>query len=151
MQHILYFYYDSNQCKTVFHQTKETSFYLDLKPKEFLKQSCRHFGGSYQGAKESFQALTQARQKIPICVSAMFRIIYIPIYSEKCTDCVYIQYDRIFKVKAKGANCLVEFKNHEQVEFKCSAKVLRKQVERCILFMDEVANVTWDSCFKKGK
>lgn len=137
IKNTLYLYYDKNKKCTVFLTRFNQSCEVSKKPPAILKQACTHYGGSYDGAKEAFSALTGAYQKVPVCVSVMFRIIYIPMLSERSDDCLWVQYNQIKKVKAIGNKCQIEFKNGRQECFECSSRVLKRQMERCASFLDQ--------------
>ncbi len=141
MKNILVLYYDLDSKKTIAITDSGKRIVISIKPSKLLKLGCLQYGSNYNGAKEAFSKITSSCRKIPICVSVYFRIIFIPTVAERNLDCVYIQFDKIKKIRNNNTGCTVEFKNNINYDLKCSVRTLKLQIERCVQFLDYVTNI----------
>ncbi len=140
MNNLLYLFYNTEIQSTVVVFAYEQISYIKAKPKKIIKSSCSLFGCEYSGAKVSFSKLTNIKRKIPICLSVYFRIIMIPSVAESNDDCVYIQYNKIKKIKPVHQGCVIEFKEGSTVHVNCSARSLKKQIAACDYFLEIATN-----------
>lgn len=138
MKNAVYFYYDKKKMSTVLVDRMGITHWIACHPSLILKQACLLHGTSYLGAKESFMHLTKAKKKVPVCVSVMQRIIFIPTCSEKSDDCCYLQFERIEKVRSCEEGCCVIFKDGFDITLPLSYRTIQRQMQRCRLFLDLV-------------
>jgi len=141
MKNIIYLYYDSKIHHTVLVDRKGNQYLIDSKPVPILKQMCLKYGTSYQGAKQSFSFLTGSKKKVPICISVVHRLIFIPTASEKMEDCCFIQYDQIDRVKSNESGCSVYFKTGQIFDLSISFRTIQRQRHRCSLFLDRIMDL----------
>lgn len=138
MRNILYLTYDFKNSKTILVDRKGSIHTSKETPVRLLKKACWRYGCGYDGAKESFRYLTGAKRKIPICISVMHRIIFIPLYGENGNQSLYVQYSRIEKVERKEKGCCICFKDGILLEVDCDARRVHHQLKRCSLYLDKV-------------
>ena len=142
MKNVLYLYYDDTDKVTIF-VVEEGQFKVRCKPELILNEACLQSGCNYRGVKESFSCLTHSFQKIPICISVLHQIIFIPTLSEKARGCCFIQYRKIRKVKRVDDQCcMVEFQNGLIQVFACSDRVIKRQMIRCERFLNKVLDIS---------
>lgn len=140
MRNILYLTYDFKNSKTILVDRKGCVHTSNDTPVRLLKKACWQYGSGYDGAKDSFRYLTGAKRKIPICISVMYRIIFIPLYGETSHQSLYIQYDRIEKVERLEKGCRILFKDGISLKVDCDARRVYHQLKRCSLYLDKVLN-----------
>lgn len=68
----------------------------------------------------------------------MYRIIFIPLYGESSNHSLYIQYNRVEKVKSQKKGCCILFKDGIMLNVDCDARRVHHQLNRCSIYLDKV-------------
>lgn len=73
----------------------DTRYMISEKPYQIMEDSCRYFGSTYAGRKESAKAMLGAEYKVPIIVQDRDNLIVFPTTSPFSDDCIWINLKRI--------------------------------------------------------
>ena len=109
----------------------DTRYMISEKPYQIMEDSCRYFGSTYAGRKESAKAMLGAEYKVPIIVQDRDNLIVFPTTSPFSDDCIWINLKRIksFK-KIDSINTIIYFDNGKELIVPCSFRSIENQVNR---------------------
>ena len=98
---------------------------------KIMEESCKYFGSTYDGRKDSAKAILGAEYKVPIIVEENNNIIVFPTTSPSSADCVWISLGRI-KIfeKIDSSNTKIIFDNNREIIVPCSYRTIENQVSR---------------------
>lgn len=110
-----------------------------LNLKKYLKDECILNGSSFKGRIDSFKYLTDSKQKPCILISLEKKIMLMPIFSLKSETNYLINYFMIHKIVYKDYNCtMIEFINGDQVQIDVNNRIIKKQYDRCLKFINKI-------------
>ena len=96
-----------------------------------METSCRYFGSTYNGRKESARDILGAEYKVPIIVEDSDNLIVFPTTSPLSDDCIWISLKRIKKFeKIDACNTKIIFDNNREIIVPCSFRTIENQVSR---------------------
>ena len=94
----------------------EEKYVVDEVPFKIMEDSCKYFGSSYNGRKESARDILGAEYKVPIIVEDSDNLIVFPTTSPAAADCVWISLKRLKKFeKVDGFNTRIIFDNNKEI------------------------------------
>ena len=73
----------------------DDKFIVDEVPFKIMEDSCKYFGSTYNGRKESARDILGAEYKVPIIVEDSENLIVFPTTSPAAADCVWISLKRV--------------------------------------------------------
>ena len=98
---------------------------------KILDESCKYFGSSYNGRKESARDILGAEYKVPIICHDTRNIILYPTTSPQSNDCIWLSLKRINRfVKIDSCNTKIIFDNDVEIIVPCSYRTIENQVSR---------------------
>ena len=68
----------------------EDRFLVNQSPFEIMEDSCKYFGSTYEGRKDSAKSILGAEYKVPVIVEDKDNLIVFPTTSPKSQDCIWI-------------------------------------------------------------
>lgn len=96
-----------------------------------MEDSCKYFGSTYNGRKESARDILGAEYKVPIIVEDTSNLILFPTTSPQSSDCIWISLKRINRfVKIDSYNTKIIFDNDIEIIVPCSYRTIENQVSR---------------------
>ena len=96
-----------------------------------MEDSCKYFGSTYNGRKDSAKSILGAEYKVPIIVEENNNIIVFPTTSPSSADCVWISLGRIkYFEKIDSSNTKIVFDNNREIIVPCSYRTIENQVSR---------------------
>ena len=104
--------------KSIIYEDDE-KFIVDEVPFKIMEDSCKYFGSTYNGRKESARDILGAEYKVPIIVEDSDNLIVFPTTSPAAADCVWISLKRVKKIE----KMLVNDKNVHNLVASVAAKV----------------------------
>lgn len=105
----------------------------------FLKIECLNNGSSLKGRIESFNFLTNSKQKSCILISMEKRILLMPLYSLHYEENILLNFFMIDEIKYKNYNkTVIKFINGTQIELDINNRVVKKQYKRCDIFLKKL-------------
>ena len=109
----------------------ESRYIIDQRPFEIMEESCKYFGSTYQGIKESARDILGAEYKVPIIVEDTDNLIVFPTTSPMAEDCVWISLKRVKKFeKIDANNTRIIFDNEKEIIVPCSYRTIENQISR---------------------
>ena len=75
----------------------EERYLIEDKPFKIMEDSCKYFGSTYEGRKESAREILGAEYKVPIVVEDSENLVVFPTTSPFSEDCVWISLKRLKK------------------------------------------------------
>lgn len=106
-------------------------YIIDEAPFKIMEESCKYFGSTYNGRKDSAREILGAEYKVPIIVEDTDNLIIFPTTSPNSEDCVWISLKRIknfYKIDAN--NTRIIFDNDKEIIVPCSFRTIENQVSR---------------------
>ena len=106
-------------------------FLIHQTPFEIMEESCKYFGSTYEGRKESAKAIVGAEYKVPVIVEDSDNLIVFPTTSPKSEDCVWISLKRVKSfAKVDSGNTKIIFDNNKEIIVPISYRTLENQISR---------------------
>ncbi len=109
----------------------DSRYIVNETPFKIMEESCKYFGSTYDGRKDSAKAILGAEYKVPIIIEENNNIIVFPTTSPSSADCVWISLGRI-KIfeKIDSSNTKIIFDNNREIIVPCSYRTIENQVSR---------------------
>lgn len=106
-------------------------FLVHQTPFQIMEDSCKYFGSTYEGRKDSAKAILGAEYKVPVIVEDMDNLIVFPTTSPKADDCIWISLKRVKNFeKVDSINTKVIFDNNKEIIVPVSYRTLENQISR---------------------
>ena len=106
-------------------------YIIDQTPFKIMEESCKYFGSTYAGRKDSARSILGAEYKVPIIVEDSDNLIVFPTTSPQSTDCTWVSLKRIKSfVKIDSSNTKIFFDNGKEIIVPCSYRTIENQVSR---------------------
>lgn len=120
-----------NEKETSLVYEDEERYIIDQLPFKIMEDSCKYFGSTYKGRKESARDILGAEYKVPIIVEDSNNLIVFPTTSPLADDCVWISLQRLKKFeKIDVNNTKIIFDNGREIIVPCSYRTIENQVSR---------------------
>ncbi len=109
----------------------DSRYIVNETPFKIMEDSCKYFGSTYNGRKDSAKSILGAEYKVPIIVEENNNIIVFPTTSPSSADCVWISLGRIkYFEKIDSSNTKIVFDNNMEIIVPCSYRTIENQVSR---------------------
>ena len=96
-----------------------------------MEDSCKYFGSTYEGRKESAKDILGAEYKVPIVVEDTENLVIFPTTSPYSDECVWISLKRLKKFeKVDSFNTKIIFDNNKEIIVPCSYRTIENQISR---------------------
>lgn len=106
-------------------------FVIDQSPFQIMEESCKYFGSTYSGRKDSAKHILGAQYKLPIIVEDSNNIIVFPTSSPTADDCFWISLKRIKSYKKiDNISTKIIFDNGVEIDVPISFRSLENQISR---------------------
>lgn len=106
-------------------------FLIHQSPFQIMEESCKYFGSTYEGRKDSAKAILGAEYKVPVIVEDTDNLIVFPTTSPRSEDCIWISLKRIkYFEKIDSINTKVIFDNNREIVVPVSYRTLENQISR---------------------
>ena len=100
-------------------------------PFKIMEDSCKYFGSTYEGRKESARDILGAEYKVPIVVEDTDNLVVFPTTSPYSDECVWISLKRLKKFeKVDSCNTKIIFDNNKEIIVPCSYRTIENQISR---------------------
>ena len=100
-------------------------------PFRIMEESCKYFGSTYNGRKDSAKSILGAEYKVPIIVEDTDNLIIFPTTSPYADDCVWISLKRIKSFsKIDATTTKIIFDNDKEIIVPCSYRTIENQISR---------------------
>lgn len=109
----------------------EDRYIIDDSPFKIMEESCKYFGSTYEGRKDSAREILGAEYKVPIVVEDTDNLVVFPTTSPYSDECVWISLKRVKKFeKIDACNTKIVFDNGKEIIVPCSYRSIENQVSR---------------------
>lgn len=109
----------------------DSRYIVNETPFKIMEDSCKYFGSTYNGRKDSAKSILGAEYKVPIIVEENNNIIVFPTTSPSSADCVWISLGRMkYFEKIDSSNTKIVFDNNREIIVPCSYRTIENQVSR---------------------
>ena len=106
-------------------------YIIDQKPFQIMEESCKYFGSTYKGRKESAKSMLGAEYKVPIIIEDTNNLILFPTTSPTAEDCVWISLKRVKSIeKVDSFNTRIIFDNDREIIVPSSFRSVENQLSR---------------------
>ena len=106
-------------------------YIIDDRPFKIMEDSCKYFGSTFEGRKDSAREILGAEYKVPIIVEDTSNLVVFPTTSPHSDDCVWISLKRLKKFeKVDSCNTKILFDNGKEIIVPCSYRTIENQVSR---------------------
>lgn len=121
--------------RSIEYQTKvierKKIIYVKQTPFEIIKESCLFYWSSFEGRRTSTIEFTGYKEKVPIPIYPLKKIIAFPTHGIHNPDCAWLMQDHILQGKPKGTNqTSVLLSNGEYITIDISFRSFKTQFER---------------------
>ncbi len=111
----------------------ENRYIVEETPFEIMEDSCRYFGSTYDGRKDSAKDILGSEYKIPIIVEDTNNLIVFPTTSPQASDCAWVSLNRIKSFEAVDAkNTRIIFDNNKELIVPTAYRSIENQISRAI-------------------
>lgn len=139
MLKLLLISYDSKTKETICIYEKQYELRFKKKPLQILSEMCLQNGCTMEGRMSAFCYLTNAKQKPAILISERTQLIYFPTTSRFKEECYWILYNEILHLNThEGYQTKVKFFDGTEVIVPFDRRILKKQMDRCTVFLDKL-------------
>ncbi len=109
----------------------EDRYIVEQTPFKIMEESCKYFGSTYKGRKDSARDILGAEYKVPIIVEDTNNLIVFPTTSPIADDCVWIFLKRVKNfTKIDACNTKIVFDNNKEIIVPCSYRTIENQISR---------------------
>ena len=109
----------------------EERYLVEDTPFKIMEESCKYFGSTYEGRKESARDILGAEYKVPIVVEDSDNLVVFPTTSPCSNECVWISLKRLKKFeKIDAFNTKIIFDNNKEIIVPSSYRTIENQVSR---------------------
>lgn len=109
----------------------EERYIINEKPFKIMEESCKYFGSTFEGRKDSAREILGAEYKVPIIVEDTDNLVVFPTTSPYSDECVWISLKRVKKYeKIDACNTKIIFDNNKEIIVPCSYRSIENQVSR---------------------
>ena len=109
----------------------EERYIIDDTPFKIMEDSCKYFGSTYEGRKESAKDILGAEYKVPIVVEDSDNLVVFPTTSPYSDECIWISLKRLKKFEKIDAwNTRILFDNGKEIIVPCSYRTIENQISR---------------------
>ncbi len=106
-------------------------FIVEESPFKIMEESCKYFGSTYKGRKDSAKEILGAEYKIPVVIEDSTNLIVFPTTSPKAEDCAWICLNRVKNInKVDSFNTKITFDNDRELIVPCSYRSIENQLSR---------------------
>ena len=109
----------------------EERYIIEQSPFKIMEESCKYFGSTYQGRKDSAKEILGAEYKVPIVVEDSDNLVIFPTTSPFSDDCVWISLKRVKSFeKIDACNTKIIFDNGKELIVPTSYRSVENQISR---------------------
>ena len=106
-------------------------FIVEESPFKIMEDSCKYFGSTYKGRKDSAKEILGAEYKTPVVIEDSTNLIVFPTTSPKAEDCAWICLNRVKNInKVDSFNTKITFDNDRELIVPCSYRSIENQLSR---------------------
>ncbi len=100
---------------------------------QWFNNQCLNHGTTLKGTMDALRFHLKIRQKIPICLNIMQRIMYFPISINELE--IWILYDQNAHIRRCDIHTILTIHNMS-FKFPVDARVIKRQLQRCKTYLD---------------
>ncbi len=106
-------------------------YIVQQKPFEIMEDSCKYFGSTYDGRKESAKSILGAEYKIPIVVEDSNNLIVFPTTSPSSDNCAWVSLNRVKSFEPiDSTSTKIIFDNDMEIIIPATFRSIENQISR---------------------
>ena len=106
-------------------------YVIEQTPFRIMEESCKYFGSTYEGRKDSAKEILGAEYKVPIVVEDSENLVVFPTTSPSSSECIWISLKRVKKFeKIDACSTRIMFDNGKEIIVPCSYRSIENQISR---------------------
>lgn len=106
-------------------------YIIEEVPFKIMEESCKYFGSTYEGRKDSAKEILGAEYKVPIIIEDSDNLIVFPTTSPSSDDCIWLSLKRVKKFeRVDSNNTRIIFDNNVELIVPCSFRTVENQISR---------------------
>jgi len=113
----------------------DSTFFVNLKSKQIIDDSCRYFGSSYEGRYEGSKNLIGMNYKLPIIIEETREFVFFPTTSPRQVECSWISLNNIVDYGKNGKRAVINFRGNISIELEISYGSLENQIFRATMLL----------------
>ncbi len=127
----IFIIYSSSEHSTTILDTEMNNYHYHLGINKVIKNLCRDYEKDFHKLKGNSCKLLDIKQKPPLMIKPK-QLILFPLFSYRDNENVFINYEKILKIKAVGYEyTLIELKNGRRYCLHSNIRKIRRQLRRC--------------------
>lgn len=120
---------ESNYYRTIVYEKNDVK-YLREKPLTIIKRSCEYYGTRLSACNKLVEELLQRKSKLPIPISPIDRLFFLPTTSHRNEHCVWISFYKVANYIEQNNELLVVFKDGKTIATNVSFNQFKLQMKR---------------------
>ena len=109
----------------------EERYIIKEKPFKIMEDSCKYFGSSYNGRKESAKSILGAEYKVPIVLEESSNLVVFPTTSPRAEDFAWISLKHVKRIKRiDSTSTKIIFNNDREIIVPVSFRSVENQLSR---------------------
>ena len=109
----------------------EERYIIKEKPFKIMEDSCKYFGSSYNGRKESAKSILGAEYKVPLVLEESSNLVVFPTTSPRAEDCAWISLKHVKRIKRiDSTSTKIIFNNDREIIVPVSFRSVENQLSR---------------------
>ena len=109
----------------------EERYIIKERPFKIMEDSCKYFGSSYNGRKESAKSILGAEYKVPIVLEESSNLVVFPTTSPRAEDCAWISLKHVKRIKRiDSTSTKIIFNNDREIIVPVSFRSVENQLSR---------------------
>ena len=109
----------------------EERYIIKEKPFKIMEDSCKYFGSTYNGRKESAKSILGAEYKVPIVLEESSNLVVFPTTSPRAEDCAWISLKHVKRIKRiDSTSTKIIFNNDREIIVPVSFRSVENQLSR---------------------
>ena len=109
----------------------EERYIIKEKPFKIMEDSCKYFGSSYNGRKESAKSILGAEYKVPIVLEESSNLVVFPTTSPRAEDCAWISLKHVKRIRRiDSTSTKIIFNNDKEIIVPVSFRSVENQLSR---------------------
>ena len=106
-------------------------YIIEDSPFKIMEDSCKYFGSTYKGRKDSAKEILGAEYKIPVVIEDSTNLIVFPTTSPKAEDCAWISLKHVKRIKRiDSTSTKIIFNNDREIIVPVSFRSVENQLSR---------------------
>jgi len=120
-----------NENETSLVYEDDNRYFINERPFKIMEDSCKYFGSTYSGRKDSAKSILGAEYKVPIIIEESENLILFPTTSPRSEECAWISLNHVKTYESIDSNnTKIIFDNNKEIIVPVSSRSIENQIFR---------------------